>query len=146
VLCTLRTTDAAAAALRLVDIGVEPYLVASALTCVVAQRLARRLCRHCRVPVFVPGTDVGLQSPGEVEVYEARGCDECRDSGYHGRIGLFELMPVTQKIRIVIRARGTASEIRWAATGQGMRTLVDDGLTKVRAGETTRDEVARVTA
>jgi type IV pilus assembly protein PilB len=141
VLSTLHTNDAPAAAARLVDMGVEPYVVASALGCVVAQRLARRLCSHCRV-----AAGPGLGDPQDAETFEAGGCEHCRDSGYHGRVGLFEIMTVTEEIRALILARACAADIRRTAIAQGMRTLEEDGLAKVRAGETTRDEVARVIA
>ncbi len=145
VLSTLHTKDAPAAAARLIDMGVEPYLVASAIDCVLAQRLARRLCRHCRRPYLVAATEAGLAADGEVEVFEAGGCKRCRDTGYRGRIGLFEVMRMTDEIRALIVARAPVREIAKVAVAQGMRTLADDGLEKVRAGETTIAEVLRVT-
>ena len=145
VLSTLHTNDAPAAVARLVDMGVEPYLVASAIDCVIAQRLARRLCQHCRRPLRVAAADVGLAAGGEVEVFEPRGCGRCRDTGYRGRVGLFEVMTISEEIRALIVARATAGEIGRLAIVQGMRTLAEDGLDKVRAGETTLGEVARVT-
>jgi type IV pilus assembly protein PilB len=145
VLSTLHTNDAPAAAARLVDMGVEPYLVASAIDCVVAQRLARRLCRHCRRAVGVAAADVGLGGAGEVEVFEAVGCPQCRDTGYRGRVGLFEVMAVSEEIRSLIVRRATAGEIRRVAIEQGMCPLLEDGLEKVRDGETTLAELARVT-
>jgi type IV pilus assembly protein PilB len=138
VLSTLHTNDAPAAAARLVDMGVEPYLVASAIDCVVAQRLARRVCEHCRRPVTAPAA--------EVEVFEPAGCTRCRDTGYRGRVGLFEVMAVSEEIRSLIVTRATAGEIRRVAIEQGMQPLVEDGLDKVRAGETTLAEIARVTS
>jgi type IV pilus assembly protein PilB len=146
VLSTLHTNDAPAAAARLVDMGVEPYLVASAIDCVVAQRLARRLCEHCRRPVRAAAADVGLDGAGEVEVFEPAGCARCRDTGYRGRVGLFEVMAVSEEISSLIVRRATAGEIRRVAIEQGMQPLVEDGLHKVRAGETTLAEIARVTS
>ncbi len=146
VLSTLQTNDAPSVAARLVDIGVEPHLVAAALNCVVAQRLTRRLCAHCRVPVAVPASVLGDEHGGDAEVFDAGGCEHCRQTGYHGRVGLFEVMTVSEEIRALIGARAPAAEIRRTAVAQGMRTLVQDGLDKVRAGETTLAEVARVTA
>jgi type IV pilus assembly protein PilB len=146
VLSTLHTNDAPAAAARLVDMGVEPYLVASAIDCVVAQRLARRLCEHCRRPVSAAAADVGLEGAGEVDVFEPAGCARCRETGYRGRVGLFEVMAVSEEIRSLIVRRAAASEIRRVAVEQGMQTLVEDGLNKVRAGETTLAEIARVTS
>jgi len=145
VLSTLHTNNAPAAPARLIDMGVEPYLVASAIDCVLAQRLARRLCHHCRVQAAVPGADAGAQKGLDVQVYEPGGCPRCRDTGYRGRIGLFEVMTVTEEIRSLIVARAPAGEIKRMAVSQGMRTLVEDGLAKVRAGETTLSEIARVT-
>jgi type IV pilus assembly protein PilB len=146
VLSALHAHDTAAAAARLVDMGVEPYLVAAALECIVAHRLARRLCTHCRAPVTVTAEEAGLDTGGEVLVFESRGCKHCRDSGYHGRVGLFEVMTVSEEIRALVVACAPASEIRGTAIAQGMRTLIVDGLQKVRAGETTLAEVVRVTA
>ena len=144
VLSTLHTNSAPAAPARLVDMGVEPYLVASALDCVVAQRLARKLCTSCRRSVAVPARDVGLTGHRKVEVYEPVGCQRCRTTGYRGRIGLFEVMTVSEEIRAQIVARAPAGEIAATAIAQGMRTLQEDGLGKVRAGHTTLAEVARV--
>ena len=144
-LSSLHTNSAPAAAARLVDMGIEPYLVASSLECVVGQRLVRRLCRECRRAVTVPGSDVGLDSAGEVTVSEAgEGCMHCSETGYRGRAGLYEVMTVTEEIRSLIVARATASEISRLAEAQGMRTLRDAGLAKVRAGETSLAEVGRV--
>ncbi|MDP1850120.1 MAG: ATPase, T2SS/T4P/T4SS family [Solirubrobacteraceae bacterium] len=143
-LSSLHTNSAPATPARLVDMGIEPYLVASSLECVVGQRLVRRLCPECRRPTRVPGPDVGLDG-GEVEVFEAVGCPRCGDSGYRGRIGLFEVMTVTDRIRSLIVRHATATEMVQAAVEEGMRPLHEDGLAKVRAGETTLAEIARVT-
>jgi type IV pilus assembly protein PilB len=145
VLSTLHTNSAPAAAARLIDMGVEPYLVASALECVIAQRLARKLCTSCRKPVSVAAVQVGLKNRGKAEIFEPVGCERCRSTGYRGRIGLFEVMGVSDEIRELIVARAPAGEIAAMATSQGMTTLADDGLEKVRAGHTTLAEVARVT-
>ena len=143
VLSTLHTNDAPSAPMRLVDMGIEPYMVAASINCVVAQRLARRVCPSCRRPVRVAGELVGLDG-GEVEVYEAVGCSRCRMTGYRGRLGLYEVMDVTDEIRTLIVSRAAAQDIRRVAVEQGMRTLRDDGLAKVRAGETTIVEIERV--
>jgi type IV pilus assembly protein PilB len=145
VLSTLHTNNAPAAPARLIDMGVEPYLVASSLDCVIAQRLARKLCTSCRSAVSVPGTHVGLKSRAKVDVYEAAGCGRCRHTGYRGRIGLFEVMSVSDEIRGLIVTRAPAGEIAAVAVAQGMTTLQEDGMGKVRAGRTTLAEVARVT-
>jgi type IV pilus assembly protein PilB len=145
VLSTLHTNSAPATPARLIDMGVEPYLVASAIDCVIAQRLARRLCHNCRRPAHVPGSLVGVPEEGDVEVFEPVGCVRCRESGYRGRLGLFEVMTVTDEIRGLIVDRAPAGRIAQVAISQGMRTLVDDGLIKVRAGHTSLAEIGRVT-
>jgi type IV pilus assembly protein PilB len=145
VLSTLHTNSAPATPARLIEMGVEPYLVASAINCVLAQRLARRLCHGCRRPLVVAGAEVGVPGRTHVEVYEAAGCSRCRDTGYRGRIGLFEVMTVTDEIRALIVARAPAADLAAVAIRQGMRTLAEDGLDKVRDGETTLSEIARVT-
>jgi len=146
VLSTLHTNDAPTAAARLIDMGVEPYLVASSIDCVMAQRLARRLCPHCRRPNVVPANEAGLAGGGEVEVFEPGGCGRCRDSGYKGRLGLYEVMRMSDEIRALIVSRAPVHEIARMAIMQGMRTLADDGYDKVRAGATTIAEVLRVTS
>ncbi|MEA2156057.1 MAG: type pilus assembly protein PilB [Solirubrobacteraceae bacterium] len=146
VLSALHAQDAPAAAAQLAHMGVDPYLLASALSCVVAQRLARRLCPHCRRPVAISAARAGLDSGADVQVFEPAGCRRCRDSGYSGRIGLFEVMPVSDEIRALILERAPVAEIRRTAVEQGMRTLLHDGLEKMRAGETALAEVVRVTA
>ncbi|HWC25234.1 MAG TPA: ATPase, T2SS/T4P/T4SS family [Solirubrobacteraceae bacterium] len=145
VLSTLHTNSAPAAPARLIDMGVEPYLVASALDCVIAQRLARRLCTSCRRPAAAAGAQPIVEPAIEGQIYEPVGCTRCRSTGYRGRVGLFEVMTVTDEIRALIVARATAGKIAAVAIEQGMRTLHEDGLEKVRAGETTLAEVARVT-
>jgi type IV pilus assembly protein PilB len=124
--------------------GIEPYLVASALECVVAQRLARRLCESCRKPAKAPATAFGLAAGRDIDVYEPGGCSRCRGTGYRGRVGLFEVMLVSEEIRSLIVRRAAAADIEQVAIAQGMRTLRDDGLTKVRQGLTSLAEVARV--
>jgi type IV pilus assembly protein PilB len=129
--------------MRLVDMGIEPYLVAAAINCVIAQRLARRVCLACRKAVRVPGQSVGL-SGGEVDIFEAVGCARCRHTGYRGRIGLYEVMNVTDEIRAAIVARSVSQDIARIAIAQGMQTLREDGNAKVRAGATTLVELTRV--
>ena len=143
-LSSLHTNSAPAAAARLVDMGIEPYLVASSLECVIGQRLVRRLCPECRQPVAVPGADVGLGGDDAVEVFEPGGCGACGDTGYRGRAGIYEVMLMTDEIRTLVVARATASEIMRMAVSQGMRTLREAGIAKVRAGETSLAEVGRV--
>jgi len=148
VLSTLHTNDAASAVTRLIEMGIEPFLVASAIDCVVAQRLARRLCQYCKQRQII-SADVlrlnGIRSQFDMEAYAATGCPRCSNSGYKGRIGLYEVMAVSDEIRKLALARAPASEIQEVALRQGMRQLRDDGLEKVRLGMTSIAEVTRVT-
>jgi type IV pilus assembly protein PilB len=145
-LSSLHTNSAPAAAARLIDMGIEPYLIASALECVVGQRLVRRLCLQCCRATTVPGTDVGLDNGHDVAICDVGGgCMQCSETGYRGRAGIYEVMTVSEEIRSLIVARATAGEISRVAVSQGMRTLREAGLAKVRAGETSLAEVARVT-
>jgi type IV pilus assembly protein PilB len=144
VLSTLHTNDAPTAGPRLVDMGIEPYLVASALQCVVAQRLARRLCESCRRPAKAAASAFD-RTGTDVDVYEPAGCSRCRGTGYRGRVGLFEVMMVSEEIRSLIVRRSSSAEVEQVAVAQGMRTLREDGLLKVRQGLTSLAEVARVT-
>ncbi|MEA2255743.1 MAG: type pilus assembly protein PilB, partial [Solirubrobacteraceae bacterium] len=149
VLSTLHTNDAPGAIARLIEMGVEPFLVASAVDCVVAQRLARRLCEHCRRAVRIDGSvarENGYDVDDDVlDVFEAVGCTRCGGSGYKGRIGLYEVMPVTEEIRKLAVGRASADEISAAAVRSGMRRLRDEGLVKVRDGLTSFAELSRVT-
>ncbi|MEA2360059.1 MAG: type pilus assembly protein PilB [Solirubrobacteraceae bacterium] len=149
VLSTLHTNDAPGAIARLIEMGVEPFLVASAVDCVVAQRLARRLCEHCRRPVRVDGSvarENGYDVDDEaLDVFEAVGCTRCGGSGYKGRIGLYEVMPVSEEIRKLAVGRASADAISEAAKRAGMRSLRDEGLVKVRDGLTSFAELSRVT-
>ncbi len=144
VLSTLHTRDAASAVTRLVDMGIEPFLVASSIDCVVAQRLARRLCPDCRRPAQVPASAVGLEGAGPVPVFEPGGCPRCRGTGYRGRFGLFEVLVVTDELRALIVDRAPSEALATTAVAQGMRRLRDAGLAKVRGGETSLAEVGRV--
>jgi type IV pilus assembly protein PilB len=148
VLSTLHTNDAPTAITRLTEMGIEPFLVASALDCVVAQRLARTLCQHCKRQVILT-QDVlannGFTSNVDIEAYEPGGCSRCGGSGYKGRLGLYEVMTVTEEMRTMTIERASADQIADAAVRNGMRRLRDDGLEKVRQGRTSIAEVARVT-
>ena len=149
VLSTLHTNDAPSAVARLIEMGVEPFLVASAVDCVVAQRLARRLCEHCKNRVVIDGQIVRehgfhVDAP-QIEVFEPAGCSRCGGGGYKGRIGLYEVMPVNDEIRSLAVTRASADAIADAAVRAGMRRLRDEGFEKVRAGMTSLAELARVT-
>jgi len=150
VLSTLHTNDAPSAITRLIDMGVEPFLIAATVTGVLAQRLARRICTYCKEP-FDPPDEVLIEfglDPKEARekytFYRGRGCEHCRYTGYRGRIGLFELMVMNEELADLTLRRAPLSEIRAAARAAGMRTLKDDGLEKVKLGITTFEEVARV--
>ena len=147
VLSTLHTNDAASAITRLVEMGIEPFLVASAIDCVVAQRLARTLCPHCKQRTIIPVAalrDSGYIASLDIEAYEPRGCSRCSGTGFKGRIGLYEVMKLSPEIRALALERRPASEITAIAVEQGMRRLRDDGLEKVKNGRTSIAEVARV--
>ena len=148
VLSTLHTNDAASAVTRLTEMGVEPFLTASALDCVVAQRLARALCVHCKRPRVLSADyleKVGYAVGVDLEVYEAHGCSRCAHTGYRGRLGLYEVMALSDEIREMCIERTSSSAIRDKAVEQGMRVLRNDGLEKVRLGVTSLEEVSRVT-
>jgi type IV pilus assembly protein PilB len=148
VLSTLHTNDAPGAVTRLIEMGIEPFLVGSAIDCVVAQRLARLLCEECKRRVMLPaevlranGFNVGL----DLECYEPVGCARCAGMGYKGRVGLYEVMTITDTIRQMAVAREPADAIAHAAVHEGMMRLREDGLEKVRRGLTSIAEIARVT-
>jgi type IV pilus assembly protein PilB len=148
VLSTLHTNDAPTAISRLIEMGIEPFLVASAIDCVVAQRLCRTLCQHCKRRTILTAQvlhENGFPARTDVEAYDPVGCPRCGGSGYKGRIGLYEVMTVTDEIRRMTIARESADAIAEVATRDGMRRLREDGLAKVRLGRTSIAEVARVT-
>ena len=148
VLSTLHTNDAPTAITRLIEMGIEPFLVSSALECVVAQRLARTLCANCKARTILTVEVLranGFNAKLDVEAYEPVGCRRCNGSGYRGRIGLYEVMPVSADIRRLAIERRSSDEIAEVAVREGMRRLADDGLEKVRQGRTSITEVARVT-
>jgi type IV pilus assembly protein PilB len=148
VLSTLHTNDAPGAIARLIEMGVEPFLVSSAVSAVLAQRLARRLC-DCKQEVVLPGDAVranGYAVDGDViTAYEPAGCARCGGTGYKGRVGLYEVMPVNDEIRRLAVTRASADAISEAAVRAGMRPLRAEGLQKVLAGVTSFAELARVT-
>jgi type II secretory ATPase GspE/PulE/Tfp pilus assembly ATPase PilB-like protein len=150
VLSTLHTNDAPSAVSRLIDMGVEPYLITSALTLVMGQRLGRVPCSRCSEPVEADRRSLELLGldPAEIDASGLRkgtGCTACAGSGYQGRVGLFEVMPVTRGIRELVVERAAESALRDAALAAGMRSMRSDGLRKALAGRTTLEEVLRVT-
>ena len=148
VFSTLHTNDAPAAITRLQDMGVEPYLVASVLEGVLAQRLVRRVCAACREPDTPSAADLealGIEGAAGTPLWRGRGCDECRGTGYRGRTGIYELFPITEEARSLILRRAPSREIRRQAVEAGMVTLRLDGWAKACEGVTTVEEVLRVT-
>src|SRR6266849_5699714 len=149
VLSTIHTNDAPSATTRLVDMGVEPFLISSSILGVLAQRLARTICTNCR-EAYAPPVEalhrLGLkpEQGEEILFYRGKGCDRCKGSGYKGRYGIFELMPMSEAIRELVLKGASADQIRQQAVAEGMKTLADDGILKVLEGATTIDELLRV--
>jgi type IV pilus assembly protein PilB len=148
-LTTLHTNDAPGAITRLTKMGIEPFLTASAVDCVVAQRLARKLCSHCKRRTLVsPGAlaEAGVRVGAEIEAYEPNGCPRCSHSGYRGRVGVFSVMGMSEGIKEMAIDHASEAEITTRAREEGMLTLREDGVAKVRAGLTSVEEIIRVTA
>jgi len=148
VLSTLHTNDSASAVTRLVDMGIEPFLVASSLAAVVAQRLVRRLCPDCKAPYTPTSAEargIGLREPPASPFHRPVGCPKCLQTGYSGRTGLFEILPADETVRSAILTRSDADGIRALAVSRGMRTLLAAGAEKVVSGLTSAEEVLRVT-
>ena len=146
VFATLHTNDAVSAVTRLVDMGVEPFLLASSLIGVGAQRLVRKLCLHCRKPVSgLPAAYAPVIENSANRAYGAAGCTACDQSGYRGRTGIYELLPVDDELRRLIHDRASEQALRAHAAGKGMRSLRDDGLRWAAQGITSLEEVLRVT-
>ena len=152
VLSTLHTNDAPSAATRLMDMGVEPFLIASSMNGVLAQRLVRGICPNCKES-YTTSRDVlirlGLPLPddvgsGELTLFRGKGCDKCKGTGYRGRTGVHELMNLTDEIRDLILQKAASHKIRHLAIAQGMRTLQHDAVSKILMGVTSVDEVIRV--
>src|SRR5437588_3056678 len=146
VLSTLHTRDAPSAITRLIDMAVEPFMIADAIDCVVAQRLARTLCGHCKSPLELPAAVRKEHGLADAQLFEPVGCIRCSNSSYQGGLGLYEVMPMTEQIRSLILERRGVTEMAASAVAAGMRTMRQDGLEKVKQGLTTLAEVARVTA
>jgi type IV pilus assembly protein PilB len=147
VLSTLHTNDAPGTVIRLAKMGIESFLTASAVDCVVAQRLARQLCTLCKKRVVLPRTallEAGFRVGADIEAYEPVGCARCTQTGYRGRIGLFSVMEMSERIKELTVDGASEAEITAAAREEGMLTLREDGLLKVRSGVTSIAEVARV--
>lgn len=167
VLSTMHTNDAVTTLPRLVDMGIEPFLAASTVNVIVAQRLVRQICTHCKASLELTSTPKGWQgdnthaailnsldeklvakhfgTKGSVRVYHGVGCSACHNTGYQGRIGIFEVLEITPKLAQLITAKADAASLLAQAVQDGMTTMQDDGLEKVIAGQTTLTEVMRVT-
>ncbi|MAE70887.1 MAG: hypothetical protein CME06_10510 [Gemmatimonadetes bacterium] len=151
VLSTIHTNDAPSTVTRLVEMGVEPYLISSCLNFAMAQRLVRTICPHCREKTIVTAEvleEAGIANPEGIEsfqVFEGAGCKYCRNTGYAGRVAIFELMNVTPELKTLMGQKVSSVELRNVALRSGMRSLRDDGWQKVLQGITTLDEVLRTT-
>lgn len=150
VFSTLHTNDAAGGVTRLLDMGVEPYLVASSVECFVAQRLIRLICDKCRVkmkpyPTLAEEFNIKQDELDKITLYTGKGCDECKFTGYKGRTAIYEIMVINEALRSMVLRRVSADQIKDKAVSMGMRTLRDDGLVKIKQGLTTPEEVLRVT-
>jgi len=149
VLSTLHTNDAPQTLTRLANMGVPPYNIASAVTLIVAQRLARRLCPHCRRPADYPPevlVKAGFreEEAGGLEIYVPGGCEQCT-GGYRGRVGIFQVMPVSEEMGRIILEGGNAMDLAEQARREGIADLRESGLRKVREGVTSLEEIDRVT-
>ncbi len=150
VLSTVHTNDAPGTITRLIDMGIEPFLISSAVICIVAQRLVRKICTDCKEPIKVHPQlliDLGVP-PDEVKTfptYKGKGCPICNQTGYKGRIGLYEVMPLKEELKELILSRASTSEIKKEAIRLGMKTLRQSGIIKIREGLTTIEEVLRST-
>ena len=148
ILSTLHTNDAASGITRLLDMGVESYLLISTVNAIMAQRLVRTLCPACREPYSAPAAVVaslGLPAEPPVTLYRPVGCPACEGSGYRGRTTILEILPLSEPIRALVLQRAPAAAIQAQAVAEGMRTLFGHGVAKARAGITTLEEVLRVT-
>ena len=151
VLSTLHTNDAPSTVTRLLNMGIEPFLVSTSLHLVLAQRLARRVCAHCSEEMKVPPkalSDAGMKPDRlkHARLLRGKGCDECNETGFRGRVALYEVMPVREEIKDLVLRGGSALDIKREAIRLGMKTLRQAGLTKVEEGVTTLEEILRVTA
>jgi type IV pilus assembly protein PilB len=150
VLSTLHTNDAPSSINRLMNMGIEPFLVATSVHLIAAQRLVRRICSSCKEPLEIPPaalTNVGFgeKESKTLKLFRGRGCDRCSSTGYKGRVALYEVMDINDDVRELILSGATAVELRAKAVENGMITLRGSGLQKIRDGVTTLEEVVRET-
>lgn len=159
VLSTLHTNDSAGTMPRLIDMGVEPFLVASTVNTIIAQRLVRKLCTECRAPLEMTAdmkesivnqfkkmnvSDAAIKNMLKSKIMKPVGCQTCKGAGYKGRIGIYEVLEVTEEVRSMIIKEASADQIKVKAIEQGMATILEDGLAKIADGTTTIEEVIRV--
>ena len=149
-LSTLHTNDAPSTISRLMNMGIEPFLVATSVNLIQAQRLVRRICKECKTEVKSVDEaliDVGFPASdlGEVKTFKGAGCSNCNNTGYKGRVGLYEVMEITEELRELILVGASGLELRRKAIEDGMLTLRQSGLEKIRQGMTSLDEVVRET-
>jgi type IV pilus assembly protein PilB len=150
VLSTLHTNDAPSTIARLINMGIEPFLVSSAVRLVVAQRLVRRLCSNCKKPAKTPVQtliDVGFlpDDAKNANIFEPDGCERCSGTGYKGRVGLFEVLEIDEELREQVMIGASTAELRQKAKEKGMLTLRMSGIEKIKLGQTSIDEVVRET-
>ena len=148
VLSTLHTNDAPTALTRLIDMKVEPFLASSSIIGILAQRLVRKICQGCKekyTPTKEALKDLGLKTGEELSFYKGKGCAKCLNTGYKGRVGIYELLVPDEKIRNAIISKAPAEDIKKLAVSSGMITLMEDGIGKVKQGITTVEEILRVT-
>ena len=150
VFSTLHTNDAPSAVTRLIDIGVKPFLVASSVRAIMAQRLVRKICEKCKEPYVAQEAELRLLGPAakqlaSAQLYHGKGCADCSFTGYRGRLGIYEIFQIDDQVRNLIFEQVSSTELRIKARELGMRTLREDGVRKVVAGITTLEEVLRVT-
>ena len=152
VVSSLHTTTASGSVVRMVNMGIEPFLICSAVNCLVAQRLVRRICPSCKEPVTISETlynklNIGKIIPGkDLTFYHGKGCVQCLKSGYSGRVGIHEVLPMSLGVKKLILARAGEIQIKSAGRAEGMRTMREDALAKAAKGLTSLEEVVRVTA
>ena len=148
VVSTLHTNGTASTVTRLVDMGMESYLIGDALVGVIAQRLVRRLCPECKRLVYATEDEkrlLGVTTPGDLPIYEPVGCEACGNTGYHGRIGVYEIMPISRKIKNLIASGANADEITAQAVTEGMNTLRMSASNYVKQGLTSFSEMMKIT-
>jgi len=146
VLSTLHTRDAPSGLGRLIEMGIEPFMVSSAIDCIVAQRLVRTLCKHCKRPQSVPEPVLAAHGLAGAQPFEPVGCSRCAGSGYRGRIGVYEVMSVSERIRALILEHAPVDSMVAVALEEGMERLREDGVRKVREGLTSIAEIERITS